>query len=130
MSVEEILKTHPRPAAADLAKLVRCIDECSICEASCVICADADLGEEDVRQMVRCIRLCLDCADVCNVTLRVLSRQTDPDPMTQRATVEACIAACRACAAECEKHAQHHEHCRICAEDCRRCQSACEELLA
>ena len=28
MSVEEILKTHPQPAAYDLAVLARCIDEC------------------------------------------------------------------------------------------------------
>jgi Domain of Unknown Function (DUF326) len=129
MSIEAILKTHPRPATADLAKLVRCIDECSACEATCTVCADASLAEEDVAMMVRCIRLCLDCADICNTTLHVLSRQTEPDPMTQRAVVEACLAACRASAKECERHAQHHEHCRLCAEECRRCETACQELL-
>jgi hypothetical protein len=38
--------------------------------------------------------------------------------------------ACRACADECEKHAAHHEHCRLCAEVCRRCDQACRELVA
>jgi hypothetical protein len=129
MSVEAILKTHPRPAASDLPKLVRCIDECGVCEVTCTVCADASLAEDDVATMVRCIRLCLDCADACNATLRMLSRQTEPDPMTQRAVVETCLAACHASAAECERHAQHHEHCRICAEECRRCETVCRELL-
>ena len=130
MSVEEILKTHPRPPVAELAVLVRCIDECGNCEATCTICADACEAEDDVATMVRCIRLCLDCADACDRTLRTIGRQTDPDPATQRTAVEACLAACRACGDECERHAQHHEHCRLCAEECRRCERACQDLLA
>ena len=129
MSVEEILKAHPRPAIADLAVLVSCIDECGNCEATCVICADACLAEDDVRTLVRCIRLCLDCADACDDALRIVSRQADPDPATQRTALEACLAVCRACAEECERHADHHEHCRLCAEECRRCERACEDLL-
>src|SRR5690349_9374828 len=100
MSVEEILKTHPRPPIADLAVLVRCIDECGECQASCVICADACLAEEDVRTLIRCIALCLDCADACDHTLRVVSRQTEPDAAVKRTAVAACLAACRACAEE------------------------------
>jgi hypothetical protein len=130
MSVEEILKTHPRPPVAEFAVLVRCIDECGTCEADCTVCADACLAEDDVRDLVRCIRLCLDCADACDDTLRILSRQTDPDLTTQRTALEACLAACRACAEECERHASHHEHCRLSAEECRRCERACEDLLA
>ena len=38
--------------------------------------------------------------------------------------------ACRACGDECEKHAAHHEHCRLCAEVCRRCEQACRDLAA
>jgi hypothetical protein len=34
------------------------------------------------------------------------------------------------CIDECERHAEMHEHCRICADACRRCQQACDELLA
>jgi hypothetical protein len=130
MSVEGILRTHPRPAVVDLAVLARCIDECHACEATCTICADADLGEDDVAPLVRCIRRCLDCADACDSTARVLSRQTEPDPDTRRTSLEACLAACRACAQECERHAHHHEHCRLCGAECRRCERACEELLA
>ena len=127
MSVEAILKTHPRPAAADVAKLVRCIDECGECEATCTVCADASLAEDDVAEMVRCIRLCLDCADACDATRRVLSRQTNPDPITQRAVVEACVAACRASAAECEKH-ESDKTIQACGKICRECAEACRKV--
>jgi hypothetical protein len=129
VSVEAILGTHPRALIADLGVLANCVDECGECAAICTICADACLAEDDVRDLVRCIRLCLDCADACVDAGRILSRQTDPDPGTQRAAVEACLAACRASAEECERHAQHHEHCRLCAEECRRCERACDEML-
>ena len=130
MSVEQILKTHPRPLIADVAVLAGCIDECSECAATCTICADASVAEDDVQTMVRCIRLCLDCADACVDAGRILSRQTDPDAATQRTALEACLTVCHACAEECERHAGHHEHCRLCAEECRRCERACEDLLA
>ena len=128
MSAEAILRTHPRPPTADVAALARCIDECGACEASCTICADACLAEDDVGALAHCIRLCLDCADACDAAMRILARQTDPHPPTQLNALEACLAACRACADECELHAQHHEHCRLSAEECRRCEQACEEL--
>ena len=40
------------------------------------------------------------------------------------------VVACLACAEECDQHAEHHEHCRLCAEVCRRCKNACDDLLA
>jgi hypothetical protein len=80
--------------------------------------------------MIRCIRLCLDCADSCGATGRIVARQTEPDLGVVRAAVEACVVACGACRVECERHAAHHEHCRICAEVCARCEQACNDLLA
>ena len=130
MSVEAILKTHPRTLIADVALLARCIDECAECAGTCTVCADACLGEEEVGPLVRCIRLCLDCADACVDAGRILARNTEPDADTQRTALGACLAACRACAEECERHASHHEHCRLSAEECRRCERACSDLLA
>jgi hypothetical protein len=130
VSVEAILQTHPRPLIADAAVLARCIDECAACAATCTVCADASLAEDDVRALARCLRLCLDCADGCVDAGRILSRQTDPDASTQATALEACVTVCRACAEECERHARHHEHCRLCAEECRRCERACDDLLA
>jgi Domain of Unknown Function (DUF326) len=128
--VQDVIKTHPQPTSVDREALLRCIEECLDCAASCTSCADADLAESDVRELVRCIRLCLDCADTCETTGRIVIRQTAPDVSLVRAMVEACSVACFACATECDRHAAHHEHCRLCAEACRRCKNACDELLA
>jgi len=72
----------------------------------------------------------LDCADACDTTGRIVTRQTEPDLGVVRAVVEACATACRVCGDECERHAAHHEHCRISAQVCRRCERACNDLIA
>jgi hypothetical protein len=126
--VAELLAAHPQATPSEA--LVRCIEECFACVVACTSCVDADLAEEDVEDLRNCIRLCLDCADVCEATGQVLTRQTSPEPRLVRSVLEACLLACRLCAEECERHAAHHEHCSICAETCRRCEQACADLLA
>jgi len=130
MTVREIMAVHPRPSSIDQDVLVRCIEECLDCSATCSICADADLAEPDLPDLVKCIRLCLDCADACQATGNILARLTEPDFDVLRTTAQACAEACRASADECERHAAHHEHCRICEEVCRSCESACNEVIA
>ena len=100
------------------------------CECAQACTADADLSEHNLTEMIKCIRLCLDCNDVCTATVGVLSRQTNYDASITRPLLEACVATCQSCGDECERHAQHHEHCRICLDACRRCEQACRELLA
>jgi hypothetical protein len=130
MTFQEIVKLHPRPISLDIDARLRCITECLDCSASCTACADASLSEDDSQDMIRVVRLCLDCADACDATARIVTRQTAPDLGLMRAAVKACATACIACAEECDRHAAHHEHCRICAEVCRRCEKACDDLLA
>ncbi len=55
----------------------------------------------------KCIRTNLDCADICEATGRVLSRQTEYDAVVTRAILEACAGACRTCGDECQEHGQH-----------------------
>jgi hypothetical protein len=124
----ELLTTHPQATPSDA--LVRCIEECVACVVDCTSCADADLATDNVADLRHCMRVCLDCADVCEATGKVLTRQTSPEPRLTRSLLEACLQACRLCAEECERHEAHHEHCRICAETCRRCEQACANLLA
>ena len=124
--VTKMLETHPQ--ATPNEALARCIQECFACALTCTSCADACLAEEQIAELVRCIRLNLDCADVCDATGRVLTRQTSTEPRLARSMLDACAQACHTCAEECERHAPHHEHCRVCAEACRRCEQACEEL--
>ena len=91
--------------------------------------ADACLAEDMVAELRGCIRTDLDCADICEATGRVVSRQTEPDMGLLRAQLQACVAACRACGDACEQHAGMHEHCRVCAASCRRCEESCNRLL-
>jgi hypothetical protein len=125
-----MLETHPSGAAVDSSPLVHCIQACFECEQTCTTCADACLGEKDVQTMIRCIRLNLDCASVCGSTGKILSRQTVFDTQVAQATLEACVRVCRICGEECERHAEHHEHCRVCAEACFHCESTCNNLLS
>ena len=84
MTVQDVIKAHPKPTSVDHNALLRCIEECLDCAASCTSCADANLAEDDVHEMVRCIRLCLDCADACATTARIVIRQTAPDLRVMR----------------------------------------------
>ena len=126
----EMLETHPRALSVEAGVLAACIDECFVCAQTCTACADADIGEPDVETLLRCITLCLNCSDVCVSTGRVLSRQTEFESDLARVVLEACLDACRISAEECDRHAHHHEHCRICAEECRRCEKACADALS
>lgn len=125
-----MLQSHPDPLAdlePDLR--VRAVDLLMQCATVCTSCADACLAEEEVADLRHCIRLDLDCADLCRTAASLLARQGRSDPSILRATIEACIVACRACGEECETHGGMHEHCRICAETCRRCAEACDAVL-
>lgn len=125
----QMLETHPWQGNVDRAQLVACIDACIECEQACTSCADACLSESGPEHLTKCIRLNLDCADVCGVTARVITRQTGYDAPTTKSVLESCAEICATCAEECEHHAGDHEHCRICADACRRCEEACRSLL-
>jgi hypothetical protein len=125
----QLLDAYPRTLDLDAGTLAAAIDAITDCAQACVADSDADLGEQNVTEMVRCIRLCLDCADVCTAAAGVTSRLADYDANVTKPLLEACAAICKSCGDECERHARMHEHCRVCAEACRRCEQACRELL-
>jgi hypothetical protein len=125
---QAVLTSSPAPIpGVDVRLLADTAQAAFDCVQTCTACANACLGEPRVQDLVRCIRLNLHCADVCDATGRLVSRQENPE--LARAMVQACVLACRLCAEECEQHAQM-EHCRVCAEACRRCQQTCERFLA
>ncbi len=130
MKTVEMMNSHPAEINLDRDLLARTVDALVACSQACTACADACLSEEMVAELGKCIRSGLDCADICATTARVLSRHTGYDANLTRAQLEACIQACRSCGSECESHADHHEHCRICADACRTCEQACRDLLA
>ena len=125
----EMLRTHPQKPTAYFDMIAECIEACFDCELASITCADACMGEQDFAMLRQCARLNLDCADLCAATGRMVARQADPDAALWRATLEACIQACKSSGDECAKHAKTHEHCRRCADACRRCEKACRDLL-
>ncbi len=129
MTTKQMLKTHPSGAYVDTDALTEVIDSCLECVQACTACADACLGEGNVEMLAHCIRLDLDCADICDATAKILSRQVAFEPEMARPVVEACARAVKLCGDECEQHADHHEHCRVCMGSCRRCEEACNRVL-
>jgi uncharacterized membrane protein len=125
----EMLGTYRGTINVDADVLAAAIDAVSDCVQACAADIDADLSEHDLAEMVKCIRLCLNCADVCTATAGVISRPAAYDADVAKPLLQACVAICKGCGDECERHAQHHAHCRVCAEACRRCEQACRELL-
>ncbi|MCP2036461.1 hypothetical protein L1279_003504 [Planomicrobium sp. HSC-17F08] len=94
------------------------------CAAACNHCFDACLQEEDVKMMVQCIRLDRECADMCAFLEQAISRNS---PFVAE-LARVCAAICDACGDECAKHADHHDHCKQCAEACRKCAEACRNI--
>lgn len=129
MHTEALSRSHRGVAPHANGALVSAIDTCFDCTQSCVACGDACLAEERPSQLARCIRICGECADICDVTGRLLSRRFPDRPQIWETQLRACIVACRMCAEECEQHAAHHEHCRICADACRECERACQTMI-
>ena len=127
MHTQTMIATHPQVHGPVDDVLVRCTDLCFDCAQTCVSCADACLGEPSVDELRQCIRMNLDCADICNATGTVTTRRTGTNDEVVRRLIEACAEACELCAAECGRHADRHEHCRVCAETCRQCERVCRE---
>jgi uncharacterized protein DUF326 len=125
----QMLDTYPHHSPADAEVLAAAIDALSDCVQACTADVDADLSESDLADMVKCIRLCLNCADVCEATLGVVSRPAQWDANVGRPLLESCVAICKSCGDECERHAHAHVHCRLCAAACRQCEQACRRLL-
>lgn len=130
MPVREMVQTYPAEINLDRDVIARTVAALIECSQACTACADACLSEEQVDPLRTCIRSNLDCADICETTARILSRHTGYDANITRAQLQACIQACRSCGEECRRHAQMHEHCRICADACQNCAQACQSLLA
>ena len=125
---EQMAQSQPSAPPVPIEALARCVEACVDCAQACTACADACLGEQDPKMLARCIRLDLDCADICQITGRIASHQTAFEPTLVRVVLQACVQACQLCGEECDKHAQHMQHCRVCAEACRRCEQACNQL--
>ncbi len=127
MRVREMLSSHPEAAGVVNDALVQCIEACFDCAQICISCADACLAEDQLlaalalhpprSRLRRCLRQHRVGADPAD------RRDLGPDG----ADAGNLRRLRRLCADECDRHAGHHEHCRICAETCRQCERACHQ---
>jgi Na+-translocating ferredoxin:NAD+ oxidoreductase RnfC subunit len=111
----------PRQTGLEPRRLAEAVGKLYECAGVCVSCADACSGEQNPQQIAmaaKCMRMDHDCADLCTVTARVLTRQTGYDAPTTLAAIEATCTALGACADACAEM-QHMQHCRVCAHRCR-----------
>jgi hypothetical protein len=126
---EQMLDTYEHALDLDASVLAAGIEALGDCAQACTADADANLGEQNVTEMVKCIRLCLNCADICSATTTVVSRTAEADTGVIEPLLAACAAICKSCGDECARHAQMHPHCRVCEAACRRGEQACHDLL-
>ena len=126
---KEMLKAVPTAVPFGAAAVADAIDACLRCLQTCTSCTDADLVEVDIGELRACIGLCLNCADVCGLTARLLSRPAHSDRFVTHRLLEACVRTCTNSAEECARHAHHHRHCALCENACRACAQACQALL-
>ena len=129
MQTKEMIATHPDVRGNVNQPLIDAIDAAYACAQTCTSCADACLAEDMVAQLRQCIRLNLDCADICEVTAKLVSRRTGTDEELIADMLEVCAATCERCAEECFLHAEMHAHCRICADACDSCATCCREAI-
>jgi len=122
-----MLLATPAHHGLDTAVLAEAIEAISGASQASTACADACLDEYNLHR--DCVTACLTCADVCDVTARVLSRTARWERTIVAAMVETCARACSSCASHCEHHADVAKHCGVCAEACRRAERACQQLL-
>src|SRR5215831_5176077 len=104
-----------------------CVEACFACATMCEICSDDMIGmhehgeQGDHELMAQCTRLCWECAEVCLLTAKWVSRGSTWTKEIRRL----CAEVCDRCAQLCERHAPQHALCGPCAEECRRCASVC-----
>jgi hypothetical protein len=120
------MTVKPSLSSDDLAIAVEALQECAEAVTACSV---AMLAEADAVELLPAVRRDLDCADVVDVTRRVLTRGTGPDSSLLSAQLEACLVACERSHESCGQHADRHEHCRICADATQRCADMCRNVM-
>lgn len=95
------------------------LHELNACAIVSNMCYNSCLNGEQVTSRIRCIELCRECADICQLTSSMMSRESKETD----GFLKLCVKIMLDCAAECEKH--DDEHCQKCARVCYKCAEMC-----
>ncbi|PJJ70617.1 hypothetical protein CLV46_0139 [Diaminobutyricimonas aerilata] len=110
----------------DMDMMQRCMETLTAAEQACVMCADGDAEAG----MAMCASMCMNCADVSSAMMRMMLRPSGFEMQSMMAMMQATMTMMTACAEECEKHADMHEHCKLCAQACRTAAEAMDDMMA
>jgi hypothetical protein len=127
--IEPTTKTSDSQLSAEQRNWFETIEYAVACQVSCLAFAEAGISGSEGAPL-KCIESSLDCAEVCAMTARSLSRLMMTELGLTRAQLEVCAAVCAQCAYECELQLSQSKHFQDCAIACRRCEAACNTLVA
>lgn len=113
-SVEKILNVF-----MEKSQVIQLLNSCSLVSN---LCYEACLDDKEISKMTRCIELARECADFCQYTSSIYSRESE----NAEKFLRLCAEICEDCADECEKHT--NEKCIMCAKICRKCSEMCFSL--
>jgi hypothetical protein len=112
----------------DMDRMQECIEACSAAAQAATMCADACAGMGG--EMARCSAMCANTADMATTMMRAMLRPNGYDMTSMQGMLQGCMAMGMACAEECRRHADMHDHCRICAAACDQMVEACRNMMS
>ena len=95
------------------AELIAPFQECTKSISACIAHCQILLARGD-KSVGRCLRTALDCDVTCNAALKAAALNSDytrPLARTAKASMEACVKACK-------PHIEHHAECKACHDAC------------
>ena len=100
-----------------------CIQNCQKCVQACEQLIQHCLSMGGLHSETRHIRLLQDCADICDLSARFMSRNSEHHTRT----CEACALVCLSCAQDCERFG-HDEMMKACAHICLANADSCQRM--
>lgn len=118
--------TTMEPAHHSTEEMDRCIKLCQDCHALCTrtIRHCLDLGGRHARP--EHIRLLVDCAQMCQINVDYMLRES----LLHERVCGLCAEACKLCAENCAQLAGDDLMLKQCVDLCRRCGESCERMAS
>ncbi|MEV6109285.1 hypothetical protein AB0M28_31935 [Streptomyces sp. NPDC051940] len=114
---------------ADRDLLVRFLEECFGCAQACQECAVVCWTAASALSPEARNRLDVRCAEICERTARLLSRQNSGDGAALRIQLEVCAETCRVTADNTFRPGRMEHRSAQQAASCRRCEVSCRRVL-
>ena len=115
---------HAQQPQALSQEMQKCIDACLECHRICLETVNHCLIMGGKHAEASHIKRLLDCAQACQLSADLMTRQSD----LHARMCALCADFCDACAADCEAIDPNDTLMKRCAEVCRRCAASCRAM--